>query len=268
MNGRFSRLELGGVGQTSGSHEALREQPLESGTPIRTPEHDMRLATESYRRGQFESALQLYTRALHGNRALIPAWVGQVQMLVELAEYPEARLWADKALEIFKNNGDLLAAKSRACLRVGDARAATACNDASLTAPGSSPQRWQARGEVMLKANADRARDCFDRSLAEPQADWFDRVVISRIYIFHRRPAPALEFARAGVDLQPSDPYAWLILGRAQESLGWSDKAEASYSRSLELPGDHRDARRALEQLQSRSSASRLGRWLKGIVRR
>ena len=40
------------------------------------------------------TALQLYTRALGQNRAVIPAWVGQVQMLVELGEYHEARLWA------------------------------------------------------------------------------------------------------------------------------------------------------------------------------
>lgn len=268
MNGRFSRLELGGDGASHGQERTRTEEPHEKGTPIRTPDHDLRLAIQAYQAGQFEQALQLYTRALHGNRGFLAAWVGQVQMLVELAEYHEARLWGDKALELFKNSGDLLAAKSRACLRQGDSPAATACSDSSISSPGSSPLRWQARGEVMLSRNPDRARDCFERSLTEPQAEWFDRVVIARIYLFHRRPAPALEFARAGVDLLPSHPYGWLVLGRAQEALGWSDRAEASYSRSLELPGDHSAARSALDQLRSRSSAGRIARWLKGVLRR
>jgi tetratricopeptide (TPR) repeat protein len=265
MNSRFSRLELGD--RTPERGDSLGERSGE-GTPIRTPEQDLRLATEEHQRGQFERALQLYTRALHGNRGFIPAWVGQVQMLVELAEYPEALLWADKSLELFKDNGDLLAAKSRGCLRQGDARAAAVASDASLTSPGSSPLRWQARGEVMLSKNPDRARDCFERSLAEPQAVWFDRVVIARVYLFHRRPAPALEFARAGVDLMPSHPYGWLVLGRAQEALGWADRARASFMRSLELPGDHGESRRALEQLDSCSRARRVGRRIMGVFRR
>lgn len=262
MNGRFSRLELG-------PHVPSEESAAEhSGTPIRTPEHDMRLATEAYQAGKFENALQQYTRALHGRRGLVAAWVGQVQMLVELGEYPEARLWSDKALELFKSNGDLLAAKSRACLREGDTRAASACSDLSLASPGSSPLRWQARGEVILAKNPDRARDCFQKSLSEPLADWFDRVIIARIYLFHGRAAPALEFAGAAVEMHPTHPSAWLVLGRAQEALGWTDKAEASYQRSLDLPGDHREARGALEHVRSLSASGRFGRWLKGLFHR
>jgi tetratricopeptide (TPR) repeat protein len=262
MNGRFSRLELGGQARQAHTEDTT------AGTPIRSAEHHVRLATDAYQHGRFESALQLYTRALHDNRGFIAAWVGQVQMLVELAEYPEARLWADKALELYKNNGDLLAAKARACLRAGEPGGAIACSDASLTSPGSSPLRWQARGEVLLPRNPDRARDCFDKSLSEPQADWFDRVVVARVYLFHRRPAPGMEFARMAVDLRPSHPYVWLTLGRAQEALGWLDKAESSYERALELPGDHREPRRALEQLHSYSTGGRMGRWLKGLLRR
>ena len=67
MNGRFSRLELGlQPRQAQTTQDQL-------GTPIRTAEHDLQLATDAYQRGNFESALQLYTRALHGNRG----WMGQ-----------------------------------------------------------------------------------------------------------------------------------------------------------------------------------------------
>lgn len=260
MNGRFSRLEFRAAPEEV--HTPAEQSRL--GTPVRNAEFHMRTATDAYRRGQFEPALQSYTRALHIDRGQVAAWVGQVQMLVELGEYPEARLWAGKALEVFKNNGDILAARARACAREGDRRGATASSDAATASPGSSPLRWQARGEVMLATSPDRARDCFDRSLTEPQADWFDRIVIARIYLFHRRPAPGQEFARAAVDRRPDDPYAWLILGQSQEMLGWADKAEVSYERSLQLPGDHRDARRALDRVRSYSRAGRLARWFKG----
>lgn len=266
MAGRFTRLEMDERQTADTRAGALTQRP--TGVDVRTPEHDMRLATEACRAGRHEPALQLYTRALQGNRAIIPAWVGQVQMLVELGEYEEARLWSDKALELFKHNGDLLAAKSRACLRQGDRAAAMASSDESLRSPGSSALRWQARGEVMLDKRGERARTCFEKSIAEPDADWLDRVVIARIYLFHRHAAPAHEFARAAVKLEPESPYAWLVLGQCQENLGWLREAEQSYERSLELPGEHAAARLALQTLTSRSTSSRLGRWLGGLARR
>jgi tetratricopeptide (TPR) repeat protein len=264
MAGRFTRLELA---EEQPTVRAAAEQRL-TGVAPRTPEHDLQLANESYRSGRFEPALQLYTRALQGNRALIPAWVGQVQMLVELGEHREARLWSDKALELFKRNGDLLAAKSRACLRQGDRPAAMASSDESLVSPGSSPLRWQSRAEVLLDRRGERARSCFEKSLAEPQAGWFDRVAIARVYLFHDRPAPAHEFALAAVKLEPAHHYAWLVLGRCQERLGWLHEAESSYERSLELPGDHGEARQALGTLMSHGPRARAGRWLGGLFRR
>ena len=119
MSGRFTRLEMEDQRRAeSGSAEEL------AGTPVRTAAHHREVADEAYRAGHFETALQMYTRALGVDRSLVPAWVGQLQMLVELREYPEARLWADKALELFRNNGDILAAKAQACVRQGDATAA------------------------------------------------------------------------------------------------------------------------------------------------
>lgn len=266
MASRFTRLEMDARQASDAQGETVTQRV--SGVEVRTPEHDMRLASEAYRSGLHEPALQLYTRALQGNRAIIPAWVGQVQMLVELGEYEEARLWSDKALELFKHNGDLLAAKSRACLRQGDRSAAIASSDESLRSPGSSALRWQSRGEVMLDRRGERARTCFEKSIAEPDADWFDRVVIARVYLFHKHIAPAHEFAQAAVKLEPGSAYAWLVLGQCQEELGWLRNAEQSYERALELPGEHAAARGALQALTSRSASSRLGRWLGGFLRR
>ena len=287
--GRFGRLELGpreagagGAGKAPTGPERVRartEEVADSahsgshvGTPIRTPAHHFAAAVEARNGGRFETALQLYTRALQGERALVPAWVGQVQMLVELGEYAEARLWADKALEVFKGNGDLLAAKAIACVREDDQTAAMACSDASLRAPGSSPLRWQARGETLLRRSADRARDCFEKSLAEAASDWFDRVIVARIYLHHDRPAPAVEYAQAAVRLEAGQWFAGFVLGRAQEALGWSGEAKESYLRAHGLPGGRVDAEAAMVALQARGAAAgilaRLRHGFKGLFRR
>jgi tetratricopeptide (TPR) repeat protein len=238
------------------------------GTPIRTPEQHLRQALEAYQGGRFEPALQLYTRALQGNRGLIAAWVGQLQMLVELGEYPEARLWSDKALELFKNNGEVLAVKAQACLRQKDPKSATVASDLSLASPGSSALRWRVRGEVLLRKNADRARDCFEKSLAEPGTDWFDRVLIARVYLLYRQPTPALRHAELAADAMPSNAYVWRVVGECQDAMGWSGRAYGSYQRSMQLPGEHGETRVLISRLESRSGVRRLRHWIGGLFRR
>jgi tetratricopeptide (TPR) repeat protein len=263
VSGRFAKLE---VRERTRAEVSESEQLL--GTPVRTPQHDLALAVEAWRCGHFETSLQMYTRALRGDRALIAAWVGQVQMLVELVEYPEARLWADKALELFKANGELLAAKAQACLRQGDDKSAVISSDSSLQSPGSSALRWRVRGEVLLRSAPERARDCFEKSLAESGADWFDRVLIARVYLFHRLSAAALQYAQVGVDMQPSHPYPWLILGRCQAALGMRERASTSYARCAQLPGGQADGVSALRDLDQMGRVARARRWIGGLFSR
>ena len=56
-------------------------------------------ARSAFENGKFESALRLYSKVLEFNPQNAAAWTGQVRMLIELAEFREAKLWADKALE-------------------------------------------------------------------------------------------------------------------------------------------------------------------------
>lgn len=268
MNGRFSRLEFG-------SQEVPK--PLETtahaankaaeGTLTRSAEHFLGQATRAHRRGEFESALQLFTRALREDRSRIAAWVGQVQMLIDLGEHAEARLWSDKALEFFRSNGDLLAGKASACLRQGDTRAAQICSDSSIQATGSSSLRWCSRGEVLLHRDDPRARDCFEKSLAEPTADWFDRIVVARIYLFHNRPAAGLEFAALAVGLAPSEPYAWTMRGRCLLAVRDVAKADECCRRALELDPRFPAALALLNSVEQASTSGVFGR-LKGWFRR
>lgn len=269
MNGRFTRLEFDSREQpapaskeeTSGADKSLE------GTLKRSAAHYLGEADRARRRGEFETSLQLFTRALREDRSRIRAWVGQVQMLVDLGEYSEARLWSDKALELFRSNGDLLAAKAQACSRIGDPRAAQVCSDASIQASGSSSLRWASRGEVLLEKGDARARDCFDKSLIEPTTDWFERIVVARIYLFHDKPAAGLEFAAQAVSMAPAEAYAWTIRAKCLLGTREAAKAEECCRRALELDPRLAAARDLLNEAQERSSAGLLGRlkgWLRG----
>lgn len=263
MPGRFANLEF--------NDERPTEEQL-FGTRSRTEKtaHDhLRAADEEQRWGRFESALRLYTRALQEDRAAIPAWVGQAQMLVLLGECHEGRVWSDKALELFRHNGELLAAKAQACARLGDRAAALECSDASLQAPGSSPWRWAARGEVLLARRQKFADECFLKAVAEPAATWFDRVVIGRICVHYQQFTRALQYLKEAVQLEPTHGVAWFELGRCQQALGFAAVAEASYQRCLELRPDFQEARVAFESVSSTSSLfARLGRLLSPWRRR
>jgi predicted Zn-dependent protease len=124
------------------------------------------------------------------------------------------------------------------------------------------------RGEILLKRDSRRARDCFDKSLAEPEAGWFDRLVIARIYLFHDMATAALKFAQDAVQMKSDHAYAWYLVARCQESIGWLDQAALTYERCLELAGDHDEARAALEAIAHRSPIDRILQWLGGLLRR
>jgi len=256
--GRFSNLEF----------DAERCECIASAEKTRlhgNTAHDYVVrAHEEYRWGRFEPALRLYTRALREDRAAIPAWVGQVQMLVQLGECHEARVWSDKAREVFRTNGELLAAKAQACVRLHDVKAGLACSDASLQAPGSSSWRWQVRGEALLAQRQKYAEECFQKAVCEPAADWFDRVVIARINLFYDRLTNGLHYLKQAMELEPTHGYVWFEMGNCQAALGLVSAAENSYGRCLELRPEYEEARRALEALPAGPS---LRAWARRIFR-
>jgi len=255
MPGRFSHLEFD-------DNRRRKEQPRQAGVAQPSAAQYLTMADEEYRWGRFEPALQLYTRCLEEDRRTIAAWVGQVQMLVQLGENREARMWSDKAMEIFRNNGELLAAKAQACARLGDRLAAYACSDASMQVEGSSPWRWEVRGEVLLERGENLHESCFKKALAENSANWFDRVIAARVYLFYRKAGLAFEYARQASELRPDSGYAWFVLGDAQRMLGLASAACASYARCLELRPDYAEAKAALTGASRESFLTRMLRRL------
>jgi tetratricopeptide (TPR) repeat protein len=207
-------------------------------------------ADDQRRRGLHENALRFYSRALERDRSLLAGWVGQIQMLVLLGEYPEAELWSRKALELFKNHGDLMAGRAQALARIGDRTQAMELADAALRQEGDSAYRWMVRGEMLVAGRDEVDRHCFDKAVAADR-DWLIPLEIALIYLHHNQPSKALLRARQAVEKAPGSYYPWLIQGRCEQAIGFDRQARTSYQRCLELSPRHVDATRKLAELEN-----------------
>lgn len=220
-----------------------------------------RSADQDRRAGNYENALRLYSRTLQENKLVIPAWVGQVQMLIQLGEYPQARQWSQKALELFPNNPELLAAQAQAECRLGRQQQAFTLSDAALQLRGESAYRWQVRGEIVIAGRQRTDRVCFDRAQVA-DSDWLVPLESALIYLHYRSPAKAQQRAQQAAHKQPSSPYSWYVLGVCEAELGMVQQAQDNFRRCLELCPGHYEAGQRLAMLRSGSwSWRRIFRW-------
>lgn len=241
---RFSNLEF------DREDESHRELAKGVGGDLIDAQHHFRDAEGHYHEGRFEKALRSYARALEHNSAMAEAWVGQVRMLLELGDAKEAHLWADKALELFRDHPDLLAAKAVALARLGELHDAMKLSDAALAQKGETAWVWQARGEVLL-ARGQRNEDfCFAKAVALHPKDWFVRVVIGRIYKFYAMAAVALKWLREALGLNAASAFLWAQIAECQVALSLAGEARASYTNALALDSDCPGARTALLALE------------------
>ena len=101
---RFINLEF--------DDEANHEFQPGGTAPVKDEAYYLAEARAAFENGKFEPGLRFYAKVLEFNARNAAAWTGQVRMLIELGEFREAKLWADKALERFPNEPELLAAKA------------------------------------------------------------------------------------------------------------------------------------------------------------
>src|SRR2546430_3691405 len=181
--GRFVNLEFDGDSQ-----ERRAEKPA-----LKDEAYYLAEARTAFEAGSFEAALRLYSKVLEFNPQNVAAWTGQVRMLIELNEFKEAKLWADKALERFPHEPELLAAKAVALGRGGDLQGALAFSDASIEERGDTPYVWLARGDVLLARAEQRANYCFEKALLLAPRDWFIAWLAARIRYFHDQFALAMK---------------------------------------------------------------------------
>ena len=185
-------------------------------------------------------------------------------MLIELGEYREAKLWADKALERSPHEPELLAAKAVALGRSGDLQGAMAFSDASIEERGDTPYVWLARGDVLLAREEARAAYCFEKALLLAPGDWFIAWLAARIRYYYKQFVLALKLLQQALDLNATHFLLWLQLGQCQQALGLIGPARSSFGQAKQLNPKCQEASLALTRL----SDSGLGAHLRGWWRR
>lgn len=239
---RFSKLEFEYV-----SPGRLEQAP---GPVARDEAYHLREATSAFENGGFEGALRAYASVLEHNPQNPVPWTGQVRMLIELGEFREAKLWADKALELFPHEPELLAAKAVALARRGDFKSAMAFSDASFGQRGDSSYLWIARADVLLAQKQSRSAYCLERALALAPADWLAHWLISRILSYHGRFVEALASIQKALALDASRIQLWLQAALCQQRLGLQDAAFESSTHALRLDPGNPLAREMMASLE------------------
>jgi tetratricopeptide (TPR) repeat protein len=267
---RFEHLEIGpdpadpNAGEPSRPGQARPDASRCSAAPrpgVLDERQAYKVADQHRRRGQYENALRFYSRALESDKSLVAGWVGQIQMLVQMDEAPEAELWSRKALELFPGNGELLAAQTQALCRLGDVKRAGASCDGALAAQGTSAFRWIARGEWMLATRQKMDDHCFTKA-REVDADWIVPLESALVYLHYRFPARAVRCARLATELAPAEYYAWFVRGCAEQDAAMGNLALQCFRTCLQICPGHVEAKQRLERRKSGWSLGPLFRTL------
>jgi tetratricopeptide (TPR) repeat protein len=256
---RFINLELSGE----------TEDRAQGETPglVKDEHFYLRAAQAACERAEFEKALRNYGKVLEFNPQFSPAWTAQVRMLIELDQLNDASAWADKALEMFSREPELLAAKAVALARNGDFNGALVFSDASIEEQANLPYVWLARGDVLLGRKEARADYCFEKALMLAPGDWVTLWLAARVRLHHEQFAAALQLAQRAIAHDAGHFVLWLEQGRCQESLGLEVAAQDSFSRALEIEANCDAATEALARLRSQGLADRARDWWRRIKR-
>ncbi|HVV01472.1 MAG TPA: tetratricopeptide repeat protein [Verrucomicrobiae bacterium] len=255
---RFGNLEFDEeFGGTGAKNQAVKDEAYYSAE-----------ALAAFQRADFEGALRLYSKVIEHNPGNAGAWAGQARMLVELEEYREARLWAEKALERFPRDPELLAARAVALARSGDHEAAIVFSDAAAEERGDTPYVWLARGDVLLASGEARAAYCFEKALMLASGDWFIRWLAGRIHFFHKRFALALKYFQEAIERNSVNFVVWFDLGRCQEALGLLRPAELSFRQARELNPQCLEARHRMATLARAGFWPRAAGWIRAKFHR
>lgn len=238
---RFINLEF--------EDESNRQQAPGEKSPVKDEAFYLAEARTAFENGVFEQGLRFYSKVLEYNAKNAIAWTGQVRMLIELGECREAKLWADKALERFPNEPELLAAKAVALGRSGDLQGALAFSDASIEERGDTPYVWLARGDVLLARREARADYCFEKAQLLAPRDWFVAWLAARIRLYYDQFILALQCLQKAVEANPGHFLLWLEQGRCQQALGMIDAAETSFTQARQLNRHCPEAEQALTRL-------------------
>ena len=220
-------------------------------------------AEAAFAQARFDHALRWFARVLEFNSANAAAWIGQVRSLIELGEFREASIWADKAMEKFPREPELLAAKGVALARLGDLDAAAAFSDAAFEEGGDSPYLWLARGDVFLARKDAAAETCIARALEMTTGQWLFAWLAARVRLFYRQFTLGLKHARQALEWNPVNPQLWALAALCELRIGLVQAAQASLAKAFELDPHNEAAQNVRRELGHPGAFQRIAGWFK-----
>ena len=256
---RFVNLEFGG--------QAGEQTPAGAPTIVKDESFYASEAQSAFEAADFQKALRSYAKVLEFNPHNAVAWTAQVRMLLELDQCAEAKVWADKALELFPREADLLAAKAVVLARLNEMQNALAFSDAAVAENGASPYVWLARGDVLLTERETLADYCIDKALMLAPGDWVTAWQAAKIRIWHGQFSLALRPLQQAVEWNPGHFLPWLELGLCQQALGLTGSAVKSLTQARALNRQNAAAAEALARLETRGAGDRLRGWWRRLKR-
>ena len=256
---RFVHLELGGE---------FEDQTPQKQALVKDEAYYRTEAKVAFESGEFERDLRLYAKGLEFNPNAVEPWTGQVRMLIELGQYHDAGQWADKALERFPRDAELLAAKAVALARSGDLQGALAYSDSAIEERGDAPYVWLARGDVLLARKEPRADYCFEKALLLAPRDWLVAWLGARVRYYYKQFVLALKLLQPAVELNATHFLLWLEMGRCQQALGLAGPARHSFEQARQLNRYCQEATTELARLSGLGAGSRLRGWWRRLLGR
>ena len=254
---RFGKLEFD-----------LPEEQNTAGSVRPGSNHFLEEARNCFFRSEFEPALRSFARAVEYSPENPEAWTGQVRALIELEELREAGLWADKALERFPQNAELLATKAVIAGRLGDTDAGLALSDASLEVQGDVPYLWIARADVLLARKESAASYCLTRAQSLASGDWGVYWLGGRVLLYWGKLATALRMAQQAVAINAAELGGWMLAAECQLELGLAGPAEVSARQAVMIAPTNLAAAALLQRAQQVDWSARVAGWWRRTFRK
>lgn len=253
--GRFANLDFDARPPTPA--------PQEDPWPNLDADGCLRAGDADFHQGEYESALQHYSRSLRFSRDLPAAWLGQVRCLLALEEWEEAVTWSARALDRLPDHGDLLAARGLALVLAGDPKQGMEFLDGAVELRAPSSWVWLARGEALLAARQPEtnARHCFLKALEQSPEDPDLQLRIGIAYRRRGLESVARAPLQAAVRLGGENPLALYHLGAVLAGAGEREAAAGHLRRALAARRAFPEAEAALERVSRAGPVAWVGNW-------
>ncbi|RME22126.1 MAG: tetratricopeptide repeat protein [Deltaproteobacteria bacterium] len=235
-----------------------RDDERGAGAPVADAPAFVAQARKAQACGAFQAALRLYGRALEEDRFHVDAWLGQVQVLLDMGQPEEAATWMEQAARVVGEVPGLLALRALAASRRGALDEARQWSDRAMRDGADRADVWLARAAVVYSAGNGRiARVNLDKAHErDPGPDTARRC--AEVALDHGDLGAARTWLTRADRADPDNPLVALRLGVYHERQGDLAQARHHLERALQLEPRLEPARLALEDLDRRGPWARL----------